>query len=153
MPTAGDWGIDYGVNSLIIELDEDSTPIVTKDDPEYNWQTSTWGSYNERNPYHDKGYYQFYSIEVVQQVGYDSFSPDEGALLIMNRATANLGDKWGGDDYAENENAPYMWVIDAHPDDIDLVDFERPDGTDAMVSLGDARQLRMHCSMRVLVRM
>ena len=34
-----------------------------------------------------------------------------------------------------------MWVIDTHPDDIDLVDFERPDGTDAMVSLGDARQL------------
>ena len=59
----------------------------------------------------------------------------------MNRATANLGDKWGEGDYAENESAPFMWVIDTHPDDIDLVDFERLDGTDAMVSLGDARQL------------
>lgn len=128
VPTAGQWGIGYGVNSLMIDMDVDNTPIVTKNDPEYNWQTSTWGSYNESNPYYGEGYYQFYSMEVVQQVGYDSFSPDEGVLIIMNREI-------------DNERAPYMWVIDANPDDINLVDFERPDGTDAMVSKGDARQL------------
>jgi hypothetical protein len=32
-------------------------------------------------------------------------------------------------------------VVDANPEDIDLVDFVRPDGTQAKVSLGDYRQL------------
>ncbi|MBQ4576226.1 MAG: S-layer homology domain-containing protein, partial [Firmicutes bacterium] len=127
VPTAGEWGIGYGVNSLMIDMDKDNTPIVTKNDPEYNWQTSTWGSMRNAT-YADKGYYQFYSMEVVQRTGYDSFSPDEGVLIIMNREI-------------DNENAPFMWVIDANPDDIDLVDFERSNGEDAMVSLGDARQL------------
>jgi len=128
IPTSGQWGIGYGVNSLIVDMDKDNTPIVTKSSPDYNWKTSTWGSYNSRNPYYGEGYYQFYSMEVVQRVGYDSFSPDEGVLIIMNREI-------------DNESAPFMWVIDAHDEDIDLEDFTRPDGTTAMVSKGDARQL------------
>jgi M6 family metalloprotease-like protein len=129
VPTGSAIGsIGYGVNSLMIDLNSDNTPIITKNDPDYNWQTSTWGSYNERNPYYGKGYYQFYGMEVVQRVGYDSFSYDDGVLLTMNREI-------------DNENAPFIWVIDSHPDDIGLIDFVRPNGEEAAVSLGDARQL------------
>src|SRR5690625_4661886 len=39
------------------------------------------------------------------------------------------------------ESAPNIWVIDANEEDIDEVDFERPDGTEAKYSLGDYRQL------------
>ena len=127
VPSAGEYGVGYGVNSVMLDLTEDKTPIVTKEDADYNWQTSTWGSMaNEK--YADKGYYQFYSIEVVQRVGYDSFSSDDGVLISMNREI-------------DNESAPFMWTIDAHPEDIDLVDFTRPNGEKAAVSLGDARQL------------
>jgi hypothetical protein len=111
----------------MIDLGVDKTPIVTKNDPEYNWQTSTWGSMRNQE-FADRGYYQFYSMEVVQRIGYDSFSADDGVLLLMNREIAN-------------ENAPFIWVVDMHPDDINLVDFVRPNGEKAMVSLGDARQL------------
>jgi hypothetical protein len=34
-----------------------------------------------------------------------------------------------------------VWVIDAHPEDFNKVDFLRPDGTPAMISYGDYRQL------------
>jgi hypothetical protein len=37
--------------------------------------------------------------------------------------------------------APFIWVIDAHPDDINLVDYLKPNGEDFMVSKGDYRQL------------
>ncbi len=35
----------------------------------------------------------------------------------------------------------FAWVIDAHPEDINLVDFTRPDGTKQQVTTGDPRQL------------
>ncbi|KAK2865316.1 hypothetical protein FQN49_003700, partial [Arthroderma sp. PD_2] len=35
----------------------------------------------------------------------------------------------------------YQWTIDANPQDIKQVDFHRPDGTPAMISIGDYRQL------------
>ena len=127
VPSTGEYGVGYGVNSLMLDLTEDKTPIVTKDDAGYTWLTSTWGSMSNEK-YADKGYYQFYSIEVVQRVGYDSFSSDDGVLISMNREI-------------DNESAPFMWTIDAHPEDIDLVDFTRPNGEKAAVSLGDARQL------------
>ena len=33
-----------------------------------------------------------------------------------------------------------MWVIDSHPQDINQVDFVRPDGTPQMATIGDERQ-------------
>jgi hypothetical protein len=35
----------------------------------------------------------------------------------------------------------YQWTIDANPQDIEMVDFIRPDGTKAMITMGDYRQL------------
>ncbi len=59
-------------------------------------------------------------------MGTDSFTPDHGVLIAKNK-TAEL--------------APWKWVIDAHPEDIDKVDFLRPDGTPVKVTKGDYRQL------------
>ncbi|MPZ93714.1 MAG: M6 family metalloprotease domain-containing protein [Propionibacteriales bacterium] len=74
----------------------------------------------------DRGGYENYTVEVVDRMGSDSFTPDDGVLMAKTK---------------NQDRAPFIWVVDANPQDIDLVDFERPDGTDAMVSLGDYRQL------------
>ena len=64
--------------------------------------------------------FNFYSIEVVQRIGYDSFTPDNGVLIAKNKN-------------AESRSCGYncfTWVIDAHPEDIKLVrTSRRPDGT------------------------
>jgi M6 family metalloprotease-like protein len=74
----------------------------------------------------DGGGYTAYTLEVVDRMGSDSFLPDHGVLLAKTK---------------DVDTAPFIWVIDANPEDIDLVDFVRPDGTQAKVSLGDYRQL------------
>jgi len=74
----------------------------------------------------DGGNYENYTLEVVDRMGSDSFTPDHGVLIAKNKTP---------------ELAPWKWVIDAHPEDIDKVDFERPDGSKAKVSKGDYRQL------------
>jgi len=74
----------------------------------------------------DRGGYHNYTLEVVDRMGTDSFTMDSGVLLAK---TKNV------------DTAPFVWVVDANPQDIDLVDFVRPDGTEAQVSLGDYRQL------------
>ncbi len=71
-------------------------------------------------------WYNNYTLEVVDRVGYDSFVPDSGVLLAKTKNT---------------ESAPNIWVIDSHKEDINLVDFKRPDGTTAMLSKGDYQQL------------
>ncbi|WHY34911.1 M6 family metalloprotease domain-containing protein [Cytobacillus firmus] len=71
-------------------------------------------------------WYNNYTVEVVDRVGFDSFTPDSGVLLAKTKNT---------------EAAPNIWVIDSHAEDINKVDFKRPDGTEAMYSKGDYRQL------------
>ena len=78
--------------------------------------------------------YNFYSMEVIQRTGYDSFVPDEGVLLAKNK------DKEGRNGGPNQFNC-FNWVIDAHPEDIDMVDFVRPDGTEVMRTIADYRQL------------
>jgi len=75
--------------------------------------------------------FNFYSVEVVQRIGDDSFVPDNGVLIAKNK------DK-------ESDSCGYWcftWVIDAHPEDIHLVDFSRPNGERVMRSIADYRQL------------
>jgi len=75
--------------------------------------------------------YHFYSVEVVQRIGYDSYTPDNGVLIAKNK----------------NNESPscgyncFTWVVDAHPEDINRVDFVRPDGTPVMRTVADYRQL------------
>ena len=51
--------------------------------------------------------FNFYSIEVVQRIGYDSFTPDNGVLIAKNKDV-------------EGRSCGYncfTWVIDARPEE------------------------------------
>ncbi|MFD4628888.1 M6 family metalloprotease domain-containing protein [Streptomyces sp. NPDC058284] len=78
------------------------------------------------DPLCDGGGYQNYTAEVVDRMGMDSFTPDNGVLISKTK---------------NQDRAPFAWVIDAHPEDIGMVDFTRPDGTPQKITMGDYRQL------------
>ncbi|WP_229844535.1 M6 family metalloprotease domain-containing protein [Streptomyces cinnamoneus] len=78
------------------------------------------------DPLCDGGGYENYTVEVVDRMGMDSFTPDNGVLLTKTKNA---------------DRAPFAWVVDAHPEDIGLVDFVRPDGTPQKITIGDYRQL------------
>lgn len=78
--------------------------------------------------------FNYYSLEVVQRIGYDSFCPDNGVLLAMNTDDEKRN---GG----PNEFNCFNWVIDAHPEDINMVDYVKPNGEKVMRTVADYRQL------------
>ncbi|MBU5466873.1 M6 family metalloprotease domain-containing protein [Virgibacillus sp. MSJ-26] len=102
-----------GIHGINIEM-EDLTPANSLDD---DWRADMQNG---------EKWYDNYTVEVVDRVGFDSFTPDSGVLMAKTKNA---------------ESAPNIWVIDANEEDIDEVDFERPDGTEAKYSLGDYRQL------------
>src|SRR5688572_18692192 len=56
-----------------------------------------------------------YTVEVVQRIGNDSFTPDNGVLIAKNKDQ-------------ESNTCGYRcftWVVDAHPEDINMVDFKK----------------------------
>jgi M6 family metalloprotease-like protein len=79
--------------------------------------------------------YGSYTMEVVQRIGYDSFTPDNGVLLAKNKDTLK------GQNGGPNAFNSYIWVIDAHPEDINVVDYVKPNGTKVMRTIADYRQL------------
>jgi len=79
--------------------------------------------------------YNFYSLEVVQRIGYDSFTPDNGVLLAKNR------DAFRGNNGGPNGFNSFIWVIDAHPEDMNVVDYVKPNGQEVMRTVADYRQL------------
>ncbi|MFI1990505.1 M6 family metalloprotease domain-containing protein [Actinoplanes sp. NPDC020271] len=78
------------------------------------------------DPYCDGGGYDNYTLEVVDRMGFDSFTPDSGVLLAKTK---------------DADSAPFIWTVDANPQDIDKVDFVQPDGTPQKMTVGDYRQL------------
>jgi M6 family metalloprotease-like protein len=80
----------------------------------------------EADPFCDTGIYDNYTVEVVDRMGADSFTPDSGVLLAK---TKNV------------DRAPFEWVIDANPQDIGMTDYVLPDGTEVPITVGDYRQL------------
>ncbi|CDO04810.1 M6 family metalloprotease domain protein [Oceanobacillus picturae] len=100
----------HGINIMM----EDLTPANSLEDD--------WRADMQRG----EKWYDNYTVEVVDRVGMDSFTPDSGVLLAKTK---------------DSESAPNIWVIDSHEEDINQKDFTRPDGTDAMYSKGDYRQL------------
>lgn len=78
--------------------------------------------------------FDFYSLEVVQRIGYDSFCPDNGVLIAKNKDKESRN---GG----PNGFNCFNWVIDAHPEDINMVDYIRPGGEKVMRTIADYRQL------------
>jgi hypothetical protein len=108
---------------IVVRLDGDApTDRTPADDAATNFLSS--GTPN----------FSFYSMEVVQRMGYDSFTPDSGVLLAKNKDQAS---STGG----PNGFSVFNWVIDAHPEDIGRIDFKRPDGTPVMRTVADYRQL------------
>jgi M6 family metalloprotease-like protein len=79
--------------------------------------------------------YDYYSVEVVQRIGYDSFTPDNGVLLSKNKTNPDRGGSCGA-----SYNC-FTWVIDAHPQDMNMVDYVRPGGERVMRTIADYRQL------------
>jgi M6 family metalloprotease-like protein len=79
--------------------------------------------------------YNFYTLEVVQRIGYDSFTPDNGVLIAKNK------DSLRGRNGGPNGFNSYIWVIDAHPEDIDMVDYVKPNGEEVKRTVADYRQL------------
>jgi M6 family metalloprotease-like protein len=79
--------------------------------------------------------YNSYSLEVVQRLGYDSFTPDNGVLIAKNK------DSLRGRNGGPNSFNSYIWVIDAHPEDINQVDYVKPNGEKVMRTIADYRQL------------
>lgn len=78
--------------------------------------------------------FDYYSLEVVQRIGYDSFCPDNGVLIALN--TDREGSNGG-----PNEFNCFNWVIDAHPEDINVIDYVKPNGEKVMRTMADYRQL------------
>ncbi|WFE30398.1 M6 family metalloprotease domain-containing protein [Solwaraspora sp. WMMD791] len=105
--------VDAGRNGLTginVAMDRDRSPACS---------TST-------DPLCDGGNFDNYTVEVVDRMGADSFTPDAGVLLSKTKNA---------------DSAPFIWVVDANPQDIDMVDFYRPDGTPQKITMGDYRQL------------
>jgi M6 family metalloprotease-like protein len=71
-----------------------------------------------------------YTVEVVQQIGSDSFTGGSGVLLGK---TKNNSSSCGSFNCA-------LWYIDANPQDIDQVDYVKADGTPVKATIGDERQ-------------
>ena len=108
---------------IVVRLDGDApTDRTPVDDPATNPLSSGTPNFN------------FYTMEVVQRMGYDSFTPDNGVLIAKNKDQAS---STGG----PNGFSVFNWVIDAHPEDIKKIDFKRPDGTPVMRTIADYRQL------------
>ena len=71
---------------------------------------------------------------MVQRIGYDSFCPDNGVLIAKNKDKESRN---GG----PNGFNCFNWVIDAHPEDINMVDYIKPGGEKVMRTIADYRQL------------
>jgi hypothetical protein len=122
----------------------------------------------DRNPLYGGTGYNYYTLEVVQRMGYDSFSPDSGVLIAMN--TGSIGDREELPQSEARRNGRggrrgtgtaggqggrrtlyFNWVIDAHPEDMNRLDFRRPNGEAVMRSIADYRQLNdalFHAGLR-----
>ncbi|MEU1147636.1 M6 family metalloprotease domain-containing protein [Streptomyces sp. NPDC005863] len=99
-----------GLSGVNIAMSRDLSPACDRD----------------TDPLCDGGGYQNYTLEVVDRMGMDSFTPDNGVLITKTKNA---------------DRAPFAWVVDAHPEDIGMVDFTRPDGTPQKITMGDYRQL------------
>jgi M6 family metalloprotease-like protein len=109
---------------IVVKLDgEKSGDLTPPDDPAMNPLSAGTPNYN------------FYTLEVVQRIGYDSFTPDNGVLIAKNK------DSLRGRNGGPNEFNSYIWVVDAHPEDINKADYVKPNGEKVMRTVADYRQL------------
>ncbi|WP_240665950.1 Ig-like domain-containing protein [Agromyces sp. LHK192] len=74
----------------------------------------------------DGGGFNHYTLEVIDRMGTDSFQPDHGVMIAKTKVA---------------DRNPFIWTIDANPQDIDTLDYIRGDGVPIPVTRGDQRQL------------
>jgi M6 family metalloprotease-like protein len=72
-----------------------------------------------------------YTLEVVQQIGSDSFAPGHGVMIAKNKNSSSSCGTYNC----------FSIYLDSNPQDIDQIDFVRADGTPVKAVLGDERQL------------
>lgn len=102
---------ESGLAGINIQFDTGDKSVACR------WQT---------DPLCDGGGYENYTLEVVDRMGTDSFTPDSGVLIAKTK---------------NQDNAPFEWVVDANPQDINMTDYVLPDGTKVPITIGDYRQL------------
>ncbi|MDA0166202.1 M6 family metalloprotease domain-containing protein [Solirubrobacter ginsenosidimutans] len=71
-----------------------------------------------------------YTMEVVQQVGSDSYAPGHGVLIGKSK---NSNSSCGS-------FSCFVWYIDSNPQDINQIDYLKADGTPVKATIGDERQ-------------
>src|SRR5689334_2481587 len=71
-----------------------------------------------------------YTMEVVQQIGSDSYAPGHGVLIGKSKNTNSSCGSF----------SCFVWYIDSNPQDINQVDYLKADGTPVKATLGDERQ-------------
>jgi M6 family metalloprotease-like protein len=71
-----------------------------------------------------------YTVEVVQQIGSDSFAPGHGVLLGKTKTGSSSCGSF----------SCFVWYIDSNPQDINQVDYVKADGTPVKATIGDERQ-------------
>src|SRR4051812_8510875 len=81
-----------------------------------------------------------YTVETVQRIGYGSYEPDSGVLIAKNKPFPPGGPSSEGATCGFSAGC-FTWVEDAHPEDMNMVDYTKPDGTKVMRTIGDYRQL------------
>ncbi|WP_433958369.1 M6 family metalloprotease domain-containing protein [Cytobacillus horneckiae] len=113
IPVSSEFGRENVFAGINIEMEDLTPPNSLNDD---------WRADMQRGA----KWYDNYTVEVVDRVGFDSFQTDSGVLLAKTKNA---------------ESAPNIWVVDAKDEDIDQVDFVRPNGSIAKYSKGDYRQL------------
>lgn len=115
-----------GTSGVRITLDGEGRPDRT---PDCDVDTDPFCHGNED--------WNHYTVEVVDRMGFDSFLPDHGVIITKNKS--------------ESSNTCgyrcFNWVIDANPQDIQMVDYYRPGnatepgGEPVMATIADHRQL------------
>ena len=69
-------------------------------------------------------------MEVVQQIGSDSFAPGHGVLIGKTKTASSTCGSF----------SCFVWYIDSNPQDINQVDYVKADGTPVKATIGDERQ-------------
>jgi M6 family metalloprotease-like protein len=114
-----------GVRVLLNGAGDTNPPCRWQTDPmcEGPWYTSATGT-GVTARFND------YTVEVVQQIGSDSFAPGHGVLLGKTKTGSNSCGSF----------SCFVWYIDSNPQDINQVDYVKADGTPVKATLGDERQ-------------
>jgi M6 family metalloprotease-like protein len=119
-------GVNAGGGDLTPKCDINTNPLCDGNDPASTSPRSRWNDY---------------TLEVVDRMGFDSFTPDSGVLIAKNKEVQQEGSSCGYN--------CFNWVIDANPQDIGIVDYYKPTepgkwatgGEPVMATIADHRQL------------